>query len=105
MARTGRPSAFAQYRALLMKDVRQELRTREMLTSMVVYALLVLTIYGAALAQVGDDLQVLSCAGGLLWALIVFTSLLGLNRSFSHETESGCLEGLLLAPIARAVVF
>ncbi len=105
MARTGRPSAFAQYRALLMKDIWQELRTREMLTSMVVYALLVLTIYGAALAQVGDDLQVLSFAGGLLWALIVFTSLLGLNRSFSHETESGCLEGILLAPIDRAVVF
>ena len=31
-----RPSAFAQYRALLAKDVRQELRTREMLTSMIV---------------------------------------------------------------------
>ncbi len=88
-----RPFAFAQYRALLAKDVRQELRTREMLTSMIVYSMLVLTIYGAALAQVGDKLQVVSFAGGLLWALIVFTSLLGLNRSFSHETESGCLEG------------
>ena len=88
-----RPSAFAQYRALLAKDVRQEFRTREMLTSMIVYSLLVLTIY------------VVSFAGGLLWALIVFTSLLGLNRSFSHETESGCLEGILLAPIDRAVVF
>ena len=72
---------------------------------MIVYSLLVLTIYGAALAQVGDKLQVVSFAGGLLWALIVFTSLLGLNRSFSHETESGCLEGILLAPIDRAVVF
>lgn len=100
-----RASSWQQYRALLAKDLRQEIRTREMLTSMVVYALLVLTIYGAALAQVGDDLQVLSFAGGLLWALIVFTSLLGLNRSFSHETESGCLEGILLAPIDRAVVF
>ena len=88
-----------------MKDIRAELRTREMLTSMVVYALLVLTIYGAALAQVGDTLQVIQFAGGLLWALIVFTSLLGLNRSFSHEIESGCLEGILLAPIDRAVVF
>ena len=28
-------SKFVQYKALLMKDVRQELRTREMLTSMV----------------------------------------------------------------------
>ena len=99
------PSGFRQYRALLLKDLRQEVRTREMLTSMVVYALLVLTVYGATLAQVGDGLQVVSFAGGLLWALIVFTSLLGLNRSFSHETESGCLEAILLAPIDRAVVF
>ena len=98
-------SAFAQYKTLLMKDIRQELRTREMLTSMAVYALLVLTIYGATLAQVCDKLQVVSFAGGLLWALIIFTSLLGLNRSFSHETESGCLEGILLAPVDRAVVF
>ncbi|MDN0063628.1 heme exporter protein CcmB [Collinsella ihumii] len=99
------PSGFSQFRALLMKDIRQELRTREMLTSMVVYALLVLTIYGAALSQVADGLQVVSFAGGLLWALIVFTSLLGLNRSFSHETESGCLEGILLAPVDRSVIF
>ena len=100
-----RVSGFSQFKALLLKDLRQEIRTREMLTSMVVYALLVLTIYGAALAQVGDKVQVVSFAGGLLWALIIFTSLLGLNRSFSHETESGCLEGILLAPVDRAVIF
>ena len=100
-----RPSKFAQYRALLAKDLRQEIRTREMLTSMVVYALLVLTVYGAALSQVGDRVQVVAFAGGMLWALIVFTSLLGLNRSFAHETESGCLEGILLAPVDRSVIF
>lgn len=100
-----RPKAFAQYRALLAKDLRQELRTREMLTSMAVYALLVLTVYGAALAQVGDRLQMVDFAGGLLWALIVFTSLLGLNRSFGRESESGCLEGILLAPVERSTVF
>lgn len=99
------PSAFAQYRALLAKDVRQELRTREMSTSMAVYALLVLTVYGAALAQVGDRSQIVSFASGLLWALVVFTSLLGLNRSFARETESGCLEATLLAPVDRSVVF
>ena len=100
-----RPSKLAQYRAMLTKDLRQEIRTREMLTSMVVYALLVLTVYGAALSQVGDRVQVVAFAGGMLWALIVFTSLLGLNRSFAHETESGCLEGILLAPVDRAVIF
>ncbi len=106
---TGRPgcapSVWRQYRALLAKDVRMELRTREMLVSMGVYALLVLTVYAAALSQTGDSFDIMSVSSGLLWALIVFTSLLGLNRSFSHETENGCLDGVLLAPVSRPTVF
>ena len=98
-------SVWAQYRTLLAKDVRMEVRTRDMLVSMGVYALLVLTVYGATLSQTGDALDVLSVAAGLLWALVVFTSLLGLNRSFANETADGCLEGILLAPVSRPVIF
>lgn len=100
-----RPSVMRQYSALLAKDVRMELRTREMLVSMGIYAFLVLIVYGAALSQTADSLDILSVASGLLWALIVFTSLLGLNRSFSNESENGCLEGILLTPISRPVIF
>ncbi|WP_139650770.1 heme exporter protein CcmB [Raoultibacter phocaeensis] len=100
-----RPSTFAQYKTLLMKDLRQEFRTREMLTSMGIYALLVLIVYGAALAQTSQTFDILQMSGGLLWALIVFTSLLGLNRSFTAEKEQGCLEGILLVPLDRSVVF
>ena len=52
-----------------------------------------------------STLDVLQMSGGLLWALIVFTSLLGLNRSFAHEKEQGCLEGILLVPLDRSVIF
>ena len=45
------PSTFRQYRTLLGKDLRRELRTREMLTSMGVYALLVIVVFGAALSS------------------------------------------------------
>ena len=100
-----RPSALAQYRVLLMKDLRQELRTKEMLVSMGIYALLVIVVFGVALSFARPGADFLEVSGGLLWALVVFTSLLGLNRSFSHETENGCLEGLLLAPLDRGVVF
>lgn len=100
-----RPSTFQQYKTLLKKDINQEFRTKEMLTSMGIYALLVLIVYGAALAQTAASLDVLQMSGGLLWALIVFTSLLGLNRSFAHEKEQGCLEGILLVPLDRSVVF
>ncbi|MBQ3106802.1 MAG: heme exporter protein CcmB [Eggerthellaceae bacterium] len=103
--RLRKPSTFQQYKTLLMKDLRQEFRTREMLTSMGIYAILVLIVYGAALAQTSRQLDILQMSGGLLWALIVFTSLLGLNRSFSQEKEQGCLEGILLVPLDRSVVF
>ena len=100
-----RPSTFTQYKTLLVKDLRQEFRTKEMLTSMGIYALLVLIVYGAALAHTAQVFDILQMSGGLLWALIVFTSLLGLNRSFTAEKEQGCLEGILLVPLDRSVVF
>ena len=100
-----KPSTFQQYKTLLRKDLEQEFRTKEMLTSMGIYALLVLIVYGAALGQTTSALDVLQISGGLLWALIVFTSLLGLNRSFSHEKEQGCMEGILLVPLDRSVIF
>lgn len=100
-----KPSTWAHYKALVRKDLAQELHTKEMVTSMGLYALLVLVVYGAALAQAGSELDILQMAGGLLWAAILFTSLLGLNRSFSHEKEHGCLEGVLLVPMDRSVIF
>jgi heme exporter protein B len=100
-----KPSTFSQYKALLAKDIRQEFRTREMLTSMGIYALLVLIIFGAAFSQMPSDFEIMPISGGLIWALVVFTSLLGLNRSFSHEKEEGSLQGILLVPLDRAVIF
>ncbi len=100
-----RPSTWAHYKALLRKDLSQELHTKEMITSMGLYALLVLVVYGASLAQAGSQLDIQQMAGGLLWAVVLFTSLLGLNRSFSHEKENGCLEGILLVPMDRSVIF
>ena len=100
-----RPSTFQQYRTLLAKDLRREFRTKEMLTTMGIYAVLVLVVYGAALAMTSSQFDILQMSGGLIGALIVFTSLLGLNRSFSHERENGCLEGILLVPLDRSVLF
>lgn len=102
---TTRPSTFQQYKTLLVKDLRQEFHTREMLTSMGIYSFLVIIVYGAALALTARDLDIIRMGGGLLWVLIVFTSLLGLGRSFAHEKEQGCMEGILMAPLDRSVVF
>lgn len=105
LPKPSKPSTFSQYRTLLKKDLSQEFRTKEMLTSMGIYALLVLVVYGASLGQSSSATNIRDIAGGLFWALIVFTSLLGLGRSFSAEKEQGCLEGVLLVPLDRAAIF
>ena len=76
-----------------------------MLSSMGIYTLLVLVILGTALVQATSKVDILQMSGGLFWALIVFTSLLGLNRSFAYEKEDGALEGVLLVPLDRSVIF
>lgn len=89
--------------AIMKKDIVLELRTKEMLISMFLFVLLTMIIFNYAFDAQKTNLTVFG--GGLLWLAFTFTSLLGLNRSFAHEKDEGCLEGLLLAPIDRSLVF
>lgn len=104
-ASTLKLSGWRQFGAILRKDIVMELRTKEMVTSMGLYGLLVLVIYYVALSQAGSNFEVTRIAAGLLFLAVVFTSLLGLNRSLVHEKDQGCLEALLLAPVDRTVIF
>jgi heme exporter protein B len=94
-----------QFRAILRKDIVMELRTREMITSMSLYALLTMVVYYVAFSSAGSGFQVQSVAGGMLWMAFIFTSLLGLNRSLVHEKDQGCIDALLLSPVDRPVIF
>lgn len=100
-----RPSGFRQFGILLKKDLLQELRSKDMLISMGVYALLVIIVFGVALSFARPGNEFLPISGGLLWSLIIFTSLMGLNRSFVRERQDGCIDGLLLAPLDRGTIF
>ena len=100
-----RISGWRQFVAILRKDIVMELRTKEMVTSMGLYGLLVLVIYYVALSQAGEAFDVTTIAAGLLFLAVVFTSLLGLNRSLVHEQDQGCLEALLLSPIDRTIIY
>lgn len=82
-----------------------ELRTKEMIMSMGLYALLTMVVYFVALSQAGSSFDPRDIAAGLLWLAFIFTSMLGLNRSLVHEKDQGCLEALLLSPVDRPVIF
>jgi heme exporter protein B len=89
--------------AILWKDILSEYRTKEMLGSMVVFSLLVSVIFNFAFPP-GSEL-VREAAPGILWMTIIFASLLGLNRSFVYEVDKGCLQGLMLAPVDRNMIY
>ena len=89
--------------AIVIKDVSAELRTREMVSSMLVFSLLVILIFNFAFDLRADNQRTL--APGVLWVAIAFGGMLGLSRSFIVEKDRGSIEGLLLAPMDRSAIF
>jgi heme exporter protein B len=89
--------------AILRKDVRNELNTRQMISSMFVFAVLVLLVFNFSLAL--DESRALELGPGILWVSFIFAATLGLNRSFTVEGENRCLSGLMLAPATRSAIY
>jgi heme exporter protein B len=89
--------------AVVWKDLAAELRSRELLSSMLVFALLVILIFNFALEL--DAAERASVTSGVLWVTFVFAGTLGLNRSMAIEKDRGCLDGLLLAPVDRTAIY
>jgi heme exporter protein B len=89
--------------AVVWKDLAAELRSRELLSAMLVFALLVILIFNFALEL--DARTRYSVTAGVLWVTFAFAGTLGLNRSMAMEKDRGCLDGLLLAPVDRSAIY
>ncbi len=89
--------------AITWKDVLSEMRTKEIVFSVLVFALLVIVIFNFAFEASQETLALV--APGILWVTFAFAGVLSLNRSFILEKEEGCLEGLMVCPISREVIY
>jgi heme exporter protein B len=89
--------------AVIWKDLTAEWRSRENLSAMLIFALLVILIFNFAL-ELDIEAQE-SLSAGVLWTTFIFAGTIGLNRSLAVEKDRGCLDGLLLAPVDRSVIF
>lgn len=94
------------------KDLKAEFRTKQMLNSMMIFALLVIVIFSFAFgSEASIFIPILNknvidiLAPGILWIAFTFAGMLGLSRSFSVEKEEGCLEGLKLCPVERSEIY
>ena len=89
--------------AILWKDIRYELRSKQMWTGMGLFALLVLVIFNFAFDLRVDNKA--AVAPGALWIAFVFASLLGLGRTIAAEREKGAMDRLLLCPVDRRAIY
>ena len=88
---------------LVWKDLVQEWRSRDVLTSMFAFAVLSLFIFNYALELSPIDRA--EIAPGLIWVVMVFAGTLGLNRSFAAEQDQGSFEGLMMAVPELSVIY
>jgi heme exporter protein B len=94
---------FATVRAIIRKDLQAEFRSRELVGTMLMFALLSILVFSFALEL--DRIAREEAISGVLWVTLIFASVLGLNRSMALERDNANIDALLLAPIHRSAIF
>lgn len=89
---------------MIWKELLAEFRTRETMTAMLIFSLTVILIFAFSFSRPGEKISS-EILAGLIWVVITFSGLLGLNRTFLTEQKNDALLGLLLAPIDKSLIY
>lgn len=87
------------------KDLRVELRSREIAYTMAFFAGLLVVVYSFSFPTSFDGKLARGAAPGMLWVAVAFAGTVGLGRAFDRERENDTMRALLLAPVPRLAVF
>jgi heme exporter protein B len=83
---------------LLSKELRAELRSRELLQTTLIFALIVVVLFSFAFDPTAAESR--RFGPGLLWIAFLFAGTLMLNPSFAREQANDTLQALRMAPIS-----
>ncbi len=89
--------------AITRKDVISEMRAKEIIFSVLVFAIIVMVIFNVTFGVGQETMRMV--APGILWVTFTFAGVLSLNRAFVAEKEEGCIEGLMVCPVSREVIY
>jgi heme exporter protein B len=89
--------------AIAWKDLRAEIRSRELINSMILFTFMTVMVFSLALELDREARR--TTVAGVLWVTVVFAGMIGLSRSLASEKDRGSLDALLLAPIDRSALF
>ncbi|MFL2649028.1 MAG: heme exporter protein CcmB [Dehalococcoidia bacterium] len=83
-----------------MKDFVEEIKSKEILISIISYSTLVLVVV-ATTSYINNSIEIFST---IFWISLSFSVILGINKSMSKEFENNGLEMLLTSPIGFEIV-
>jgi len=88
---------------LAKKDLYSELKTKQILTTQIIFSGLVIVVFSFAFDPANNTTK--AVIPGVIWVIIVFAGILGLNRSFISEQRNDTMQGLLVAPMEAASIY
>jgi heme exporter protein B len=85
------------------KDLRVEVRSRELLYTTLFFAIACVLVFAFAFVRNGRAID--NAAAGILWVTVAFAGTLALGRTFDRERQHETLRALLLSPVERAGIY
>jgi len=89
--------------AILRKDILLELRSKDIIISMSVFALIVVVVFNFTFDPTTQQIKI--SAPGILWVALLFAGNIGLSRAFAREQENSMMQGVLLCPVDRSLIY
>ena len=92
---------------LAAKDLKIELRSKEMISSMFLFSLLIVLAFrfGFGEAVASEEVSMSFLASSSLWICFSFAAIVGMHSSFAKEKDRETLDGLLLCPVDRSSIY
>lgn len=88
---------------VVRKDLTVEVRSLEILSTTIFFAVTVVLMFSFGLVVEGRPLD--DVAAAILWVAIAFSGTLALGRTFERERQNDTLRALLLAPADRPALY
>ena len=94
---------FNVIRWVAWKDLISEVRSRETISSMFFFALIVIMVFSFSFSM--DQEAARELIAGIIWVAFAFTGIIGLGKSFSAELQNDCLEHLQISPASKGAIY
>jgi heme exporter protein B len=85
------------------KDLLLELKSKDIINSMLFYALIIIAIFSFVITSGAKAYTEISV--GIIWVSILFSGVLGLNRAVLIETANDSIVALMLIPVDISAIF